>query len=142
MSKAYPSHPRPSCHGLIVEENRVLLVERLRDPLAGHWGLPGGGIEVGETVAAALEREVREETGLQVAINRLLTYKDAIERDQAGQVKYHYILMLLEARVVGGTLKAGDDAGNVRWVPLEELPRYAVVDTVLEALAARESLSG
>lgn len=113
----------------------MLLVERKYPPLQGHWGLPGGGIELGETAEEALRREVEEETGLKVAIGRLLGHADAIERDEAGRVRYHYVILYFTATVVGGSLKAGDDAAEARWVTLEEARQLRLTDAVLRCLS-------
>lgn len=122
--------PLPSCHALIQEADRFLLVQRARPPLAGHWGLPGGGVELGETVEQALLREVREETGLTVALDRFLGYADAIEHDEQGRVRYHYVILYFLAHPTGGELAAADDAAAVRWVTPEESRRLPLTDAV------------
>lgn len=91
-------------------------------------------MELGETVAQALVREVAEETGLLVEPVRLLGYKDAISRDGSGRVRYHYVILFYLARPVGGELRAGDDAAAAAWVPLANLGRYPLTDSVAECL--------
>ncbi|MFO7273770.1 MAG: NUDIX hydrolase [Bacillota bacterium] len=130
MGRAYAGYPMPSCHALIRDGDRVLLVQRATPPLQGYWGLPGGRVELGETVQEALLREVREETGLEVAVERYLGYMDAIDRDEAGRVRFHYVVHYFAARPAGGTLAAADDAADVRWVALSELERLPVTDSV------------
>jgi 8-oxo-dGTP diphosphatase len=127
--------PLPSCHALIRDGERILLVQRGRPPFEGYWGLPGGGIELGESVADALRREVREETGLDVAVGRFLGYADAIEHDEDGRVRYHYVIMYLEAAVQGGNLTASDDAAAVRWVTVAEAREMLLTDAVERCIA-------
>lgn len=135
MAKEYPAHPIPACNALIRDGERVLLVLRGRPPFQGYWSLPGGGVEVGETLAEAVEREVREETGLLVESTRFLGYADAINLDGADRVQFHYVIMHFEARLLGGTLIAGDDAADVRWVTPTEARQLLITDTVERALA-------
>jgi len=132
----------PSCHALIMDGTQVLLVLRANPPLQGHWGLPGGRVELGETVEQALQREVREETGLEVAVARYLGYRDAIERDESGRVRYHYVVHYFTARPAGGMLAAADDAAEARWVPLEQLPVLPVTDAVAYCLKQAGVRSG
>jgi len=134
MARAYIGLPLPSCHALVREGDRFLLVQRARPPLAGCWGLPGGGVELGETVEEALLREVREETGLTVVIDRFLGYADAIERDEEGRVRYHYVILYFGAHPTGGQLEAADDAGAARWVTADESRVLPLTDAVERCL--------
>lgn len=135
MAHAYPEHPLPSCHALVRSGDRILLVQRGRPPFQGYWGLPGGGVELGETVEQALLREVAEETGLEVSLTRFLGYADAIDRDSAGRVKYHYVICYFEAEVRGGTLRPADDAAAAEWVTLEQASTLPTTDAVERCLA-------
>lgn len=134
MAREYPTHPLVSCHALVRSGERVLLVQRGRPPLLGHWGLPGGGIELGETVQEAIIREVAEETGLNVAVTRSLGYLDAIDRDEQQRVRYHYVILLVEAEIKGGELRAGDDAAAASWLTPAEARQQPLVDTVERCL--------
>ena len=129
-----PRHPRPSCHAVIAHEGKVLLVLRGHEPYAGWWGLPGGSVEAGETVVQALVREVAEETGLDVRPRALLGYRDAIARDDAGNLVYHFVIMFFAADVYGGTLRAASDAAAARWFDPAELHAYRLVPGVDEVL--------
>lgn len=130
----YWRHPRPSCHAAIVAGDRLVLIQRAHEPFKGWWGLPGGAVELGETVKEALEREVREETGLLVVPGRFLTLRDAIGRDHESGVRYHYVILFFQAELVGGDLCAGDDAACAEWVGREELERYNLVPGVEEVI--------
>ncbi len=134
MGRAYPEHPVPSCHALIHHNGSILLVRRGTEPFKGFWGLPGGGVELGESVAEALAREVAEETGLMVQVERFLYYQDAIARDAAGRVQYHYVIFYFLAKPTGGALQAGDDAAAAAWVPVADLDSLPLTDSVRRAL--------
>jgi mutator protein MutT len=104
---------------VIVEAGRVLLVQRGAEPLKGHWSLPGGLVELGEELANAVAREVREETGLVVEPLELIELLDRIYREDE-RVRYHYVIADYLCRVTGGELLAASDADAVRWVEREE----------------------
>jgi ADP-ribose pyrophosphatase YjhB (NUDIX family) len=124
-----------------------LLALRRDPPNAGQWSLPGGAVELGESVIQAVQREVQEETGVVIDDVQLLDLADLIMRDGSGQVEYHYVVVYYLARPVGGTLLSGDDAVEARWVtPAEMLelgltrPMTQVVRQGLAAAAARDRL--
>jgi 8-oxo-dGTP diphosphatase len=124
---------RIPCAGAIVRDGagRLLLIKRGHDPEAGRWSLPGGRIEPGETDAQALVREMREETGLTVVPGPLL---GAVERPGPGGS----ILDIRDyaATVTGGTLAAGDDAADARWVTTTDVPRLPLTSGLADALAS------
>lgn len=135
MARFYPQMPLTSCHALIRSGDRVLLVKRARPPFEGYWSLPGGSVELGETVEQALHREIGEETSLQVESLRFLGYADAIEWDADGKVRLHYIMLYFEAAVRDESARPGDDASDLRWVSPDEARRELVTDSVLRCLA-------
>jgi 8-oxo-dGTP diphosphatase len=119
MDREFPSTPLVGVGAVIVDQGRVLLVRRGREPLKGQWSLPGGLVEVGESLHAAVVREVEEETGLRVQPVELVELLDRIHR--AGQsVRFHYVIADYLCSVTGGILKAASDADDVRWVERAE----------------------
>jgi 8-oxo-dGTP diphosphatase len=111
-----------------------LLVQRARNPLKGHWSLPGGLIEPGEKIEEALKREVLEETGLIVRPKKLFEIFERIMPDAEGRAEYHYILHDYLCRVVGGELEAGDDASRVAWVEHQTLKDLQLTEGTLEVI--------
>ncbi|MGA2201837.1 MAG: NUDIX hydrolase [Terriglobales bacterium] len=122
MKREYPESPLVGVGAVIVQDQRVLLVRRGQPPLLGEWSLPGGVLECGETLREAVAREAREETGLLVEPGEMLGVYERVIRDDERRVRYHYVLIDFLCRPVGGDLKAGSDAADVRWFTRDELP--------------------
>ena len=129
MKRDYPDRPLVGVGAVIVHEGRVVIVQRGTEPLKGQWSIPGGALEVGETLRECAEREAREETGLQVEAGEVLEVFDAIYREADGRIQYHYVLIDFACRLVAGELHAGADATQARWVTLGELDGFQVADT-------------
>lgn len=129
----YPLYPRPSCHAVIFEGHRVLLIRRGNEPYRDYWGLPGGAIELGEPVAVALRREVKEETGLDVRVGPLVHYLDGIHYE-GSRVQYHYVILFFRADLVGGELQAASDAVAARWVERDRLQEFRLVPGAAEII--------
>lgn len=110
---------------VIIHENRVLLVRRGHAPLKGEWSVPGGALEVGETLAEGVKREVLEETGLEVEPLAMVDVLDRIARDDAGRVQFHYVLVDFLCRVTGGSEAFASDAVGLRWAAMDELEEVA-----------------
>ena len=106
---------------LIIEDGRILLVERGNPPLMGYWSLPGGGVETGERLEEAIRREVREETGLEIEVLDLLEIFERIMADAEGRIEYHYVLIDYICRPTGGDLCAATDASRCEWFREDEL---------------------
>ena len=121
MSREYPSHPRVGVAAVVLRDNQVLLVQRGRDPGKGSWGLPGGMLELGETLAEGARREVMEECGVEIEIGPLVAVFEPMQRDEDGRLRFHYVVVDYLARYVTGEPRAGDDADDARWVDLGAL---------------------
>ncbi|UWZ83228.1 NUDIX hydrolase [Occallatibacter riparius] len=126
LQREYPLSPLVGVGAVIVQEGRVLLVQRGREPMKGRWTIPGGLIEIGESLLEAVVRETREETGLDIEPIELVELLDRIHREE-GRVRYHYVIADYLCRVTGGTLAAADDAAAVRWVERAEWNSHSAV---------------
>jgi ADP-ribose pyrophosphatase YjhB (NUDIX family) len=115
---------------------RVLLIRRGQAPDAGEWSIPGGAVELGEPIEAALRREIREETGLDVVVGGFLEIYERIERDDAGAVRFHFVILDYRCTVAGGALRAGDDAAEAAWADPADLDRYALAGSVRRVIAS------
>jgi 8-oxo-dGTP diphosphatase len=124
--RSYPARPVVGVGAVVLVGDRVVLVERREAPLAGQWTLPGGVLEVGETLQAGVAREIREETGLQVDVGPLVEVFDRILFDRAGRVRYHFVLVDYLCWPRGGQLRAGSDVADVKLAAPDELDRYWV----------------
>jgi 8-oxo-dGTP diphosphatase len=126
LQREFPLSPLVGVGGIVVHQNRVLLVQRGTEPLKGQWTIPGGLIDVGETLREAVEREVLEETGLVVEPLELVELLDRIHRE-GDRVRYHYVIADYLCRLEGGTLLAASDAAAVRWVERSEWNSHSVL---------------
>ena len=138
LQREFPSAPIVGVGAIMVERGRVLLVRRGREPLKGRWSIPGGVLELGESLKEALVREVSEETGLEVEPVELVELVDRIHKQngpEGERIRYHYVIADYLCRVAGGTLQAGSDADEVRWVERAEWNSHSAL--VLEPITVR-----
>lgn len=143
--RQYPDRPYVGVGAVIVQDGQVLLVKRKYEPLAGQWSLPGGAVEIGETLESCLVREMVEETGLEVSVGPVIEVFDRITRDDEGRVMYHFVLVDYLCWPIAGELSAGSDVADARFVDPAELDRYdltAKAISVIEQamLRARDGL--
>lgn len=139
MNRNYPSGPSFGVGAVIIEGGNVVLVRRGQPPLDGRWTLPGGLMELGETIEQAVVREVKEETGWTVRVVKELELFDFIEKDDTGRIRYHYVLADFLCDYVEGELAAGSDVKEVRLVPLKELADYDLTPKALEVIESGKS---
>ena len=133
-ARNYPAAPVPAVGAVVVHDGAVLLVRRGRAPARGVWAVPGGRVELGETLAEATEREVREETGVSVRAGEPIWSFDSVIRDEDGRVAFHYVIVDLLAEYVEGEPRARDDALEARWARPEDFPGLLVSRPTLELL--------
>jgi 8-oxo-dGTP diphosphatase len=134
MKREYPDAPLVGVGAIIIEEDRVLLVKRGHPPLAGEWSIPGGVLEVGETLREAAVREALEETGLTVETLELLGVYERLLRDADERTLYHYVLIDFLCRRASGEPKASGDAEEVEWFTLAEAADLALVPDTLDVI--------
>ncbi len=135
-AREYPARPIVGVGGVVRNAaGRIALVRRKHAPLKGRWSLPGGAVEIGETLAAAVAREVYEETGLTVEVGPAIGVFDRIHPDARGKVRYHYVLIDYLCRVRGGMATAGSDVDDVRWVAPSRLAPYRLAREARQAVA-------
>jgi len=143
MARDYPERPIIGVAAVVIENNRVALVRRGRPPAYGEWSLPGGAVELGETVEEAVVREVSEEIGLEVEVLELVAILDRIFLDKEGQVQFHYVLLDFLCRITGGNLRASSDAIFCAQVPFSALEGYKLTKETREVInRAYQRLNG
>jgi len=138
--RPYPDRPVVGVGAVVLDGDHVLLIKRGHAPLKGHWSLPGGGVETGETLEQAVAREVLEETGLTVEVGPIVEVLDRISRDADGRVEHHFVLVDFICRSSGGFPRGASDADDAAWVALPDLARYevaAVTVSVIQKAASR-----
>jgi ADP-ribose pyrophosphatase YjhB (NUDIX family) len=132
--RRYPKRPIVGVGAIILRRDRILMAQRGKEPLKGWWSLPGGALELGESLKDAVSREVLEETGLVVRPVAMFEIFERIIRDAGGAPEYHYVLVDYVCRITGGTLCAGDDVCRVEWVRRRELPALEITEGTLAVI--------
>ena len=132
--RTYPERPIVGVGAIVLDGDRVLLVKRAHEPLKGEWSVPGGAVDVGETLEEAIRREVREETCLDIEVGPIVDVLDRIRYDPDGRVKFHYVLVDFVCRPVSGTLQCASDAEEAMWAECADLGRYGVADATISII--------
>jgi 8-oxo-dGTP diphosphatase len=132
--RRYPKRPLVGVGAIIFRRDRILMAQRGKQPLKGWWSLPGGALELGESLEDAVRREVLEETGLEVVPIKLFEVFERIMRDADGAPEYHYILIDYVCRVTGGVLFPGDDVCAVDWVRRRDLASLQITEGTLAVI--------
>lgn len=134
-NREYPVRPIVGVGGVTIQDGRVLIMRRAYAPLQGEWSIPGGGLDVGETIADGIRREVEEETGILVRVFDQIETFERILRDDTGRVQYHYVILDYLCEAAGGELRAGSDATDVAWVAEEDLQKYRLRESATRVIA-------
>ena len=134
MKRDYPERPIIGIGAVIVEGERFVLVKRGREPHKNEWSIPGGVLECGESIKEAVVREAREETSLDIEPLALVEVFERIIRDPDGRIQFHYVIMDYLCRVKSGTLRAGEDAADARWLRQSDLQDLKVADGTVGVL--------
>jgi ADP-ribose pyrophosphatase YjhB (NUDIX family) len=132
--RRYPKRPIVGVGAIILRRDRILMAQRGKEPLKGWWSLPGGALELGESLKDAVSREVLEETGLVVRPVAMFEIFERIMRDAGGAPEYHYVLVDYVCRITGGTLCAGDDVCRVEWVRRRDLAGLQITEGTLAVI--------
>ena len=133
MRREYPESPIVGVGAVVIDGSQVLLVRRGQAPLKGEWSLPGGGVELGETLRAGVVREVLEETGLVVVPGDIVVVLDRIVNDET-RIRFHYVLIDFVCHVTGGTLGCASDAEEACWVERSQLEGYNLALVTLQVI--------
>jgi 8-oxo-dGTP diphosphatase len=132
--REYPDRPIVGVGGVVIEHGRTVLIRRSNPPLEGQWSIPGGILEVSETILQGVERELEEETGLVVRAGELIEVFERIIPDQDGRTKYHFVIIDYLCERVSGIVRSGGDAIEAVWVEQGDLERYSLVPPVIRVL--------
>ncbi len=127
---------------VIIDGGRALVVRRATEPLKGQWSIPGGVLELGETLRAGAAREALEETGLTVEPGEVLDVFDRILPDANGRMQYHYVLIDFLCRKLSGEARAGSDVSEVRWISQKELETFEIADSAAAVIRKGFERSG
>jgi ADP-ribose pyrophosphatase YjhB (NUDIX family) len=141
-SRQYPAQPIVGVGAVILQDAKVVLVKRRFEPLAGQWSLPGGRLELGETLEAGLAREMLEETGLVVHVGPVVDVFDRILLDPERRVRYHYVLIDYLCRPTGGTLMHGSDVAAAELVDPADLVRFRLTPKATSVIEKALALAG
>lgn len=133
-AREYPVRPALAVGAVVFKNNKVLLVKRGNPPARGVWAIPGGSVELGETLKTAAEREIFEETGIVIKAGEPIFSFESIHRDDKDRVRFHYYIVDLGASYISGEPVSGDDAMDVGWISRDALGRLDVNPLTLKLL--------
>ena len=134
MTRQYSDHPILGVGGAVFLDDKVVLVKRGKEPGYGRWSIPGGAVKLGETMEAAVKREIYEETDLDVNVLEIVKVVDPIIRDEKNRIVYHYVLVDFLCTYKSGKLRPNSDVLDARAVPMSELSAYDLPDVTLEVI--------
>lgn len=140
LSENKITQPRVTVGAIVTKENKILLVKRKRPPHQGCWAIPGGKIELGETLQQAAEREIKEETGITICAKDPIYIFDYIERDESGDIRFHYVIIDVAADYLSGDLQSGDDAEMVDWFTIDEAEKLPLTLSTQKLLKEKSGI--
>ena len=126
MAREYPAHPVVGVGAVVVRDGKALIIKRAHEPRTGEWSLPGGLLELGESLQDAVRREIKEETSLDIEVGPVIETFDRVHRDDAGKIRYHFVIVDFVCWSNGGEAVPGSDADGVAWVTADEIDEYKV----------------
>jgi ADP-ribose pyrophosphatase YjhB (NUDIX family) len=135
-TRTYPTRPYLAVSAAIFRDGQVLIVRRGRPPAHGLYTLPGGGVELGETLEQAVIREVREETGLAIAPLALVGFREAIGRDASGRIERHFVILPFAARWIAGEVALNEELAEAQWRRPDALAGLKTTDGLADIVAA------
>lgn len=141
MPREYPNQPVVGVAAVVLHNNQVLLVQRGREPGKGSWGLPGGVLELGETLAEGVRREVQEECGVAIEVGPVVGVFEPMLRDAEGRLRFHYVVIDYLARYVSGEPRPSDDADDARWMDIAALDSLPMRSETKEIIRRGKALS-
>jgi len=127
LSRLYPNQPIVGVGAIIMQNGKILLEKRKNDPGRGKWSIPGGVVELGESLEQTVIREVQEETGLIVDAPELIDVVNQATLDESGKVRYHFVIVDYVVNLKSGTARAASDAADLEWVPLEQVEQKDLI---------------
>ena len=130
----YPDCPIVAVGAVVFKADKVLLVLRGKPPAEKQWAIPGGCVELGETLQEAAQREILEETGIVIQAGKPVYTFDAVEQEKNGRIRFHYVIVDLAAEYISGEIRAGDDATDAKWIKSEDLQYHNVSATTRKLL--------
>lgn len=133
-SREYPERPVVGVGGVVIRDGRALLIRRGSEPLKGQWSIPGGTLELGETLVAGVQRELREETGLAVRVLELVEVFERIFPGDGSRPQYHFVILDYLCEAATGKARPGSDVTDVAWACEEELAAYGLTPTATRVL--------
>ena len=126
MAREYPAHPEVGVGAVVVRDGKALIIKRAHEPRKGEWSLPGGLLELGESLQDAARREIKEETSLDVEVGPVIETFDRVHRDDQGRIRYHFVIVDFVCWPNRGEAMPGSDAEGVAWVTPDEIDVYQV----------------
>jgi 8-oxo-dGTP diphosphatase len=134
VRREYPERPMVGVGGVVIRDQRALLIRRGSAPLEGEWSIPGGMLEIGETIFEGVQRELLEETAIEVKVLDLIEVFERLTRDEAGKLKYHFVILDYLCEAVRGEARAGSDVTEVAWAREAELNGYSLTPTATRVI--------